>query len=251
MIDRDKVQVFDIMHFGDNLRPYILNQKLIFVVKKEVHNLERLNSALFEKYPVLSEKNVLIVDDEADYASVGFTKTKQEGIEINKIAGLIDDLRNNLNKCSFLQVTATPYSLYLQLENMNLGGAENYFKPVRPAFTSLVPIGENYIGGDYYFYESEDSESIASFIHESVDEKELIVLKKEDKRRFKIEESLTSDKVKSLRNAIVNFIVGGCIRRTQEEKKNDYPLKYSYLTTSRALQNWFFANEKEKIMLKY
>ncbi|MBS2904703.1 hypothetical protein KFV96_26675, partial [Klebsiella pneumoniae] len=89
MIDRDKVQVFDIMHFGDNLRPYILNQKLIFVVKKEVHNLERLNSALFEKYPVLSEKNVLIVDDEADYASVGFTKTKQEGIEINKIAGLI------------------------------------------------------------------------------------------------------------------------------------------------------------------
>ncbi|WP_321825865.1 hypothetical protein [Clostridium butyricum] len=25
----------------------------------------------------------------------------------------------------------------------------------------------------------------------------------------------------------------------------------SYLTTSRALQNWFFANEKEKIMLKY
>ncbi|MDU4749915.1 hypothetical protein [Clostridium butyricum] len=25
----------------------------------------------------------------------------------------------------------------------------------------------------------------------------------------------------------------------------------SYVTTSRALQNWFFANEKEKIMLKY
>lgn len=229
MIDRDKVQVFDIMHFGDNLRPYILNQKLIFVVKKEVHNLERLNCALFEKYPALSGKNVLMVDDEADYASVGFTKTKQEGIEINKIAGLIDELRNNLNKCSFLQVTATPYSLYLQPENMNLGGAENYFKPVRPAFTSLVPIGENYIGGDYYFYESEDSDSIASYIHESVDERELIVLKKEDKRRFKIEEALISDKVKSLRNAIVNFIVGGCIRRNQEQKENDYPLKYSFI----------------------
>lgn len=229
MIDRDIVQVFDIMHFGDNLRPYILNQKLIFVVKKEVHNIERLNKALFQMYPNLSQRNILIVDDEADYASIGFTKTKQEGIEINKIAGLIDELRNNLHKCSFLQVTATPYSLYLQPENMNLGGAQNYFKPVRPAFTVLVPIGDNYIGGDYYFYESEEPDNIAFYIHENVEENELIVLKKEDKRRFKIEESLTSDKVKSLRNAIINFIVGGCIRRLQESKNTNYPLKYSFI----------------------
>lgn len=230
MIERDKVQVFNIMHLADNLRPYILNQKLIFVVKKEVHNLERLHNALFEKYENLSNKNILIVDDEADYASVGFTKTKQEGMEINKIAGLIDTLRNDLKNCSFLQVTATPYSLYLQPEDMKIGGASSYFKPVRPAFTALVPIGENYIGGDYYFNESEENDSIASYMHESVDEKELIVLKKEDKRRFKIEEEvLTSDKIKSIRNAIINFIVGGCIRRLQEKNNSNYPLKYSFI----------------------
>ena len=230
LIERDKVQVFDIMHLADNLRPYILNQKLIIVVKKEVHNLERLHNALFQKYENLSNKNILIIDDEADYASVGFTKTKQEGMEINTIAGLIDTLRNDLKNCSFLQVTATPYSLYLQPEDMKIGGASSYFKPVRPAFTVLVPIGENYIGGDYYFNESEENNSIASYIHESVDEHELLVVKENDgRRKFKIEDVLTSSKIKSLRNAIVNFIVGGCIRRMQNDKVSEYPIKYSFI----------------------
>lgn len=229
MIENDIVQVFDIMHVADNLRPYELNQKIIFVVKKQVHNLDRLYSALFEKYQCLADKKILVIDDEADYASVGFTKTKQEGLEINKIAGLIDTLRNDLKDCSFLQVTATPYSLYLQPEDMKLGGASEYFRPVRPAFTVLVPTGEGYIGGDYYFDESEIDENIASYIHESVREEELTALKKEDRRRFKIEESLTSTKIKSLRNAVINFIVGGCIRRIQEQKNSKYPLKYSFI----------------------
>ncbi|WP_346867631.1 Z1 domain-containing protein [Clostridium sp. UBA1353] len=229
MIENDIVQVFDIMHVADNLRPYELNQKIIFVVKKQVHNLNRLYSALFEKYQCLADKKILVVDDEADYASVGFTKTKQEGLEINKIAGLIDTLRNDLKDCSFLQVTATPYSLYLQPEDMKLGGASEYFRPVRPAFTVLVPTGEGYIGGDYYFDESQIDEDIASYIHESVKEEELTALKKEDRRRFRIEESLTSTKIKSLRDAVINFIVGGCIRRIQEQKNSKYPLKYSFI----------------------
>lgn len=229
MIENDIVQLFDIMHVADNLRPYELNQKIIFVVKKQVHNLNRLYSALFEKYQCLADKKILVVDDEADYASVGFTKTKQEGLEINKIAGLIDALRSDLKDCSFLQVTATPYSLYLQPEDMKLGGASEYFRPVRPAFTVLVPTGEGYIGGDYYFDESQIDEDIASYIHESVKEEELTALKKEDRRRFRIEESLTSTKIKSLRDAVINFIVGGCIRRIQEQKNSKYPLKYSFI----------------------
>ncbi len=229
MIENDIVQVFDIMHLADNLRPYELNQKIIFIVKKEVHNLDRLYNTLFQKYNCLSDKKILIIDDEADYASVGFIKTKQEGLEIKKIAGLIDTLRNKLKDFSFLQVTATPYSLYLQPEDMKLGGASNYFKPVRPAFTVLVPIGKGYIGGNYYFNESEQDDSIASHIHESVNEEELTTLKKEDRRRFKIEEALMSSKVKNLRSAIINFIVGGCIRRLQEKKYNKYPCKYSFI----------------------
>ena len=89
----DEIQIHDIMNLPDNLSHWELNQKLILVVKKETNNLRRLSKAFFEQYPSLSEKKVLIIDDEADYASIGFSKTKQEIIDINVIAGQIDDIR--------------------------------------------------------------------------------------------------------------------------------------------------------------
>jgi uncharacterized protein (UPF0335 family) len=114
LIENDLVQVFDIMHLPSGLPPYVLSQKLIIVCKKEDDNIRRLEEALFETYPNLGHSNCLIIDDEADFASIGFRRTKMEGVKINKIAGQIDTLRKKLKSVSFLQVTATPYSLYLQ-----------------------------------------------------------------------------------------------------------------------------------------
>jgi hypothetical protein len=45
-------------------------------------------------------KNVLIIDDEADYASVGFKRTKEEGIESNTTTNQIDELRKLIQKSS-------------------------------------------------------------------------------------------------------------------------------------------------------
>ncbi|KPH71346.1 hypothetical protein AFL42_15405 [Oceanobacillus caeni] len=225
----DDIQIHDIMNLPDNLSQWELDQKLILVVKKEKNNLNRLHHALFEQYPELSQKKVLIIDDEADFASIGFSKTKQEIIEINVLAGQIDEIRKNLHDSDFLQVTATPYSLYLQPDDLKIEGSSKVFTPIRPAFTSLVPVNENYIGGDYYFEESENEDSVASRLYQPIVEDELLVLKKQDRRKFKIEESLTSYKIDSLRNAIVNFIVGGVIRRLQEQKKGERSKKYSFI----------------------
>src|SRR3990167_4204991 len=65
-IQADQVQVFDIMSLPENLTPYELSQRLILVVKKEDDNLRRLLDAFVKKYPVLQQKRLLIVDDEAD-----------------------------------------------------------------------------------------------------------------------------------------------------------------------------------------
>ncbi|MFD1349053.1 Z1 domain-containing protein [Oceanobacillus caeni] len=225
----DDIQIHDIMNLPDNLSQWELDQKLILVVKKEKNNLKRLHHALFEQYPELSHKKVLIIDDEADFASIGFSKTKQEIIEINVLAGQIDEIRKNLQDSDFLQVTATPYSLYLQPDDLKIEGSSKVFTPIRPAFTSLVPVNEHYIGGDYYFEESENEDSVASRLYQPIVEDELLVLKKQDRRKFKIEESLTSYKIDSLRSAIVNFIVGGVIRRLQEQKKGERSKKYSFI----------------------
>ena len=148
----DQLQVFDIMTVPDSLTGYELNQKIIVVAKKQRDNLNRLEALFPDRYPQLQQKRVLIIDDEADYASVGFRSSPGQDPDINVTGRQIDHLRHTLGTSSFLQVTATPYSLYLQPEDLVVQGIE--FRPIRPAFTELVPINSQYIGSDYYFTEA-------------------------------------------------------------------------------------------------
>lgn len=238
-VQNDKLQVFDVMNVPETLTPYELNQKLIFVSKKQPDNLDRLKSIFATKYPQLLTRRVLLIDDEADYASIGFKRTKDEGIVINHTTHQIDDLRKTLATASFLQVTATPYSLYLQPDDLAIQGTE--FKPVRPAFTQLVPVHPAYIGSDYYFDESTAVGSVAASLFESVSSDELSILRSEDRRRFKLEDCLTSAAVGALRRALCNFIVGACIRRLQDEARAKSPQKYSFLfhtESSKAAHSW-------------
>jgi hypothetical protein len=118
--------------------------------------------------------------------------------------------------------------LYLQPEEFEIKDIV-FFKPIRPAFTVLLPKYEGYIGGDYYFEESQDRNSIASYIYEEVSPDELKTLKKEDRRSFRLEKALTSKNIIKLRQAIMNFIVGACIRRIQQEKSDPKQRKYSFI----------------------
>ena len=93
-----------------------MTHKLIFVVKKEDDNLRRLLSLFRNNTPRLRSKSVLIIDDEADLASVSFRKTN--GVSTaGIISQQIDQLRESVTNSAFLQVTATPYALYLQPED--------------------------------------------------------------------------------------------------------------------------------------
>src|SRR3989344_9650655 len=150
-IQEDKADVFDVMVMPDNLTAYERNKKLIIIVKKEVNNMKRILEKLASVYPDLREKKILIVDDEADYASISFRK-HAEAIEVGRISSQIDELRRIVKLADYLQVTATPYSLYLQ-PSISEEGIE--FTPKRPAFTTLGPIHDEYVWGHFYFEESE------------------------------------------------------------------------------------------------
>lgn len=239
-VDNDEVQIHDIMHFPKNLTPYELEQKMIVIVKKEIGNMKRIMEALENTYPDLKDKRILIIDDEADFASVSFRKNKEDGeIEFGKIGTKIDELRKKALASDFLQVTATPYSLYLQPEDKTFTDLE--FRPIRPAFTELVPIHKDYIGGDYYFIESQNEESPAKYLYEEVSVKEMENLKASDRRSFRIEESLTSKNITMLRRAVTNFIVGGCMRRLQQRLVGTREEKYSMIIhteRSRGSHEW-------------
>ena len=234
-IDDGELEIYDIMHAPDSFGAFELDSKLIFVAKKQSDNLRRLID-LFRNATAMANKRTLIIDDEADNASIGYTK-RAGLIEARTIATQISELRSAIQSSSFLQVTATPYSLYLQPTEIEVANVIT-FKPTRPAFTKLVPVPAEYVGGDTYFGESARSETdtLESLIHHTVDHWEFDRLKRPDARSFKLDDVLTAPPIEGYRTAIVNFIVGGCIQRINGTKAGRKPkkLRYSFLLHSEA-----------------
>jgi hypothetical protein len=234
-VDDGELEIYDIMHAPSTFGAFELDSKLIFVAKKQDDNLKRLIQ-LFRDNPEMAKKRTLIIDDEADSASVGYSK-KDGLIEARTIAKHVSTLRSSIKQSSFLQVTATPYSLYLQPNEVVVSNALE-FKPTRPSFTELVPVPSEYVGGDTYFGESARSETdtLESLIHHTVDHREFDRLKKHDKRSFKLDEVLATPAIQGLRTAIVNFIVGGCMQRINGKTRGakEKKLRYSFLLHSEA-----------------
>jgi Z1 domain-containing protein len=239
-LQADTVQVFDIMSLPENLTPYELSQKIILVVKKEDDNLRRLLDAFQTQYPVLNSKRLLIIDDEADIASLSFRR-RQGLVDQGVISRQVDDLRDLVRDSAFLQVTATPYSLYLQPDEGPSINGVSLFKPKRPAFTVILPIHSGYVGGDYYFEKSTDVTSPAYYFFEPVPLAERDALKGEDRRRFQLENILTEANAATLVRAVLNFITGGTIRRLQQARDGKPQEKYSFLfhtESSRDSHDW-------------
>ena len=103
--------MLDIMKLPGKLTRSELRRKIVIVAKKQARNLERL-IAFMKAQEGLQNRKVLLVDDEADLASVRFvTKRGELTVEQGTIADQIDELRGLVKDMAFLQVTATPYSL--------------------------------------------------------------------------------------------------------------------------------------------
>lgn len=224
-----RMQVFDILHVPENLVAWELKQKIVMVVKKEKNNLARTFKALMHTYSGLQHKKILIIDDEADYASLSFHKDKETGeIEQGTIGRMIDELRNNVAASDFLQVTATPYSLYLQPDD-SLPEEGYAFLPKRPAFTILLPTHQKYVGGNFYFSDDLDPSKIGYYIFQEIPVEERDALKKSDGRRFKLDEVLDTKAIRMLRNAITNFVVGACLRQLQQIRQSEKESYYSFI----------------------
>ncbi len=234
-IDDGVLELYDIMESPKSFTDFELESKMIFVAKKESNNLKRL-IALFESHPTMAAKRVLVIDDEADNASIGYVR-KQGQIEANKISTQISELRTKITTSSFLQVTATPYSLYLQPTEVEVANV-TVFKPVRPAFTELVPVPTEYVGGETYFGDAAKSQdaTVERLIHHAVDAAEFDRLKKHDGRSLKLDQVLMTPAIKGFRSAMMNFLVGGCILRINGTAANRPPakLRYSFLVHSEA-----------------
>ena len=237
-VDNDEVKVYNIMSLPP-LSNYLKQQKLILIVKKETNNLDHLVD-LFVNNQDLAQKRVLFIDDEADFATVGFKRdlNAADGISMNILAQKINGIRAGFEKnYSFLQVTATPYSLYLQPEGY-IELNNDVFEPVKPAFTSIVPIHDAYIGGKQYFEDSQEPNSIYSQLHVRVPNREIDILNNQDLRYLTT--IFSTPNLSAFRSSIINFLVGGSIRILQNRvNKRNYKCSFIIHTaTGTDLHQW-------------
>jgi len=232
---RTIIDIHDIMSIWRSIKQAQVNSgKTVIVCKKNATNLDHLME-MFQKNAYLKKKKVLVVDDEADFASRNYRTVKLEALtdeegnpalqthetEMAKIAQQIDDFRKIPEFCRYLQVTATPYCLYLQPQGeLNLNG--NVVKPFKPRFTSIVPTHDRYIGGQQYYVESQDQESMYSHLYHQVEQKCIDVLGHEDKRY--LNNSVSSNNIYGLTYSVVAYFLATGIRRIQmrEAENKDY-----------------------------
>jgi hypothetical protein len=227
-VEEDEILVFDIMQPPGKLTKSEQRRKLVIIAKKQAQNLNRIIQFFDKDYPELKDRRVLIVDDEADLASVRFVRAKEQpDIEQGKIAEKIDALRRLVAKVAYLQVTATPYSLYLQPESYEKNPDQGYvFKPKKPTFTELLPIHSGYVGGDDYFFAPLENDP-RSFLFVEVPRDEQDALRKPDKRRIRAEIILDSPNTRGLVRAIMTFVLGACLRRWQQSEVGEKKRKYA------------------------
>ena len=122
----------------DRIQTAYQTNAVIFVATKNRTILESLTSYVCGMAD--HEEAAIIFDDEADQASLD-TNQNRDDLSPSAINGSIQQLRSFFDRHVFIQVTATPQSLFLQCAST--GFKPDFVVPFQP--------GSNYIGGDFFF----------------------------------------------------------------------------------------------------
>lgn len=230
----DIIDILDLYKKG-GLTNYQMNdpvRKFIIVCKKEDTNLKYLNE-LFTKNEMMRQKKVLICDDEADFASHAYLKRNNQ-LNLLKIADLIDTLRKLPRYCRYMQITATPYSLYLHPDGTVQLREGKEAQAWLPRYTGLVPIHDRYIGGKQYFIDSQEGElddegvfhpaNMYGCLFQPVDDICIDILAA--RNEFYLETNVHSNNLNSLNYAVVSYLFATAVRAIQERKKDANGIKY-------------------------
>lgn len=200
-------------------------RKFIIVVKKENTNLTYLND-LFESNGQMRAKKVLVCDDEADFASRAYYQRKGE-LSLLRIAEHIEKFENLPKYIRYLQITATPYSLFLQPDGTIQLREGEEASPWLPRYTGLVPIHNRYVGGKQYYELSEDPNSMYSCLFQPVDPLCIQILS--SRNEFYLQSKAHSENLRSLNMAVVSYLFSSAIRSIQVRNKENRKYKSSCL----------------------
>lgn len=189
-------------------------QPIIAVVKKNARVLERIEQwltafteSVSDGRKVIRNKTLLLIDDEADHASIN---TRRDELNPTKINNQIRKILKLFDKSGYVGYTATPFAnIFIPLDDDNLFPRD---------FIINLQAPSNYIGPDKIFglkpYENDDDNSERFPIIFQVDDFEEFF-----PNRHKKDDDLPESLPDSLKTAIRCFIITCAVRRLRNQKE--------------------------------
>jgi len=197
---------------------------IVLVVKKNKSILENLykwaTNLTKEKDPITGKYvvrgiPVLVIDDEADHASVNtrHAKAGQDEVDPSAINGLIRQFLDTFDRTAYVAYTATPFAnIFIDPEGTHSEKGEDLFPR---SFIVNLPPPSNYIGPDRVFGLKEDTAN-------AIEEVEALPIVRKvadydtwlpDKHKAGFVPA--GDLPQTLKDAVIFFILGGAVRRAR------------------------------------
>ena len=148
----------DTQKFIDNC----LAEPTIVVLKKNSRILRKWAN-VFGSTGFMKGNPLMIIDDEADAASLNNLVNRNKKSSVNKH---LDSIKNGASSSVYLQVTGTPQALFLQT---NLSGWH-------PNFTYYFKPGDGYLGGNFFFPDTKTVPECVSVIDAMADPARNVVI---------------------------------------------------------------------------
>lgn len=184
------------------------SEPIVAVIKKNPHVLRRIYQWLgaqaeehSELGRVIRNKSLLVIDDEADNASINISNDPERQSTIN---GWITRILNLFGKNAYVGYTATPFAnIFIPLDDQNLF-PRNFIKN--------IPAPSNYIGPEKVFgfsplEEDDTSNTVLPIVNRINDYRDFVP------DRHKKDDQKPSSLPESLKRAIRCFIITCAIRR--------------------------------------
>ena len=194
-----------------------LREPLVLVIKKHKGTLNNLITWLTHNNPhKLKDHPMLLIDDEADHASIN---TKKDDTEVTAINRKIRELLHIFARAAYVGYTATPFAnIFIDPDSANEMLGDNLFP--RDFIHSLDP-PDNYFGPASVF----DVDSGSIVVREVIDNEECLPI------RHKIN-SEPLELPPSLKEAMQSFILTRAIRliRGHDKKHNSMMINVSRFT---------------------
>jgi hypothetical protein len=181
-----------------------LNQPVVFVIKKNTSTLKNLLEWLTEHNAKHARSSIsapmLLIDDEADNASINIKKGQDE---VSRINGQIRKLLEVFDRSCYVGFTATPFAnIFIDPASEHEMFGDDLFP--RDFIISLSP-PDNYFGASRVFLDDPDRENEGAVVRHIEDNEDLLPLKH---RKDHVVVGLPE----SLEDAVRAFIVGRTIR---------------------------------------